>query len=107
MPAKEKKWNNNSFSFFFLFLIRLFVFFFDCDFCSLPVSPHISLPSLSLSSLFVSLYLYISFSHLGVSSMPQVQLIQPDPHPHQFVEAVLDEGVIDGILNMNLPDEQL
>lgn len=37
--------------------------------------------------------------------MPQVQLIQPEPR--QYVEAVLEDGVIGGILNMNLPDEQL
>lgn len=45
--------------------------------------------------------------------MPQVQLIQPDPHPRQgYVEAVLEDGVIGGILNLDLvdpsvPDEQL
>lgn len=49
--------------------------------------------------------LYVSF--LGVNAMPQVQLIQPDPHPRQYVEAVLEDGVIGGILNLNLPDEQL
>lgn len=63
--------------------------------------------NMSTISLVISLYISLSFSDLGVSSMPQVQLIQPDPHPRQYVEAVLEDGVIGGILNLNLPDEHL
>lgn len=46
--------------------------------------------------------------------MPQVQLMQPDPLPRQYVEAVLEDGVIGGILNLqnldldpSVPDEPL
>lgn len=49
--------------------------------------------------------------YLGVNSMPQVQLMQPDPLPRQYNEAVLEDGVIiGGILNLDLdpvPDEPL
>lgn len=40
-----------------------------------------------------------------------MQLIQADPIPRQYVEAALEDGVIGGILNLDLdpsvPDEQL
>lgn len=40
-----------------------------------------------------------------------MQLIQPDPLPRQYVDAVLEDGVIGGILNLDLdpsvPDEQV
>lgn len=49
--------------------------------------------------------------YLGVNSMPQVQLMQPDPLPRQYNDAVLEDGVIGGILNLDLdpsvPDEPL
>lgn len=40
--------------------------------------------------------------HLGVNSMPQVQLMQADPLPRQYAEAALEDGVIGGILNLEL-----
>lgn len=49
--------------------------------------------------------------YLGVNATPQVQLMQPDPLPRQYNEAVLEDGVIGGILNLDLdpsvPDEPL
>lgn len=46
-----------------------------------------------------------------MNALPPVQVIQPEPHPRQFAEVVLEDGVIGGILNLDLdpsvPDEQL
>lgn len=51
----------------------------------------------------------IKKQHQTGNAMPQAQLIQPDPR--QFVEAVLEDGGIGDILNVDLdpsaPDEQL
>lgn len=51
------------------------------------------------------------FLQVGVNSLPQVQLIQPDSLPRQYADGVLEDGVIGGILNIDIdasiPDEHL
>lgn len=46
-----------------------------------------------------------------MNAMPPVQVILQEPHPRQFAEVVLEDGVIGGILNLDIdppvPDEQM
>lgn len=49
--------------------------------------------------LFCDQYACFLFKSVGVNSMPQVQLMQPDPLPRH-----VDGAIEDGVLNINLQD---
>lgn len=57
------------------------------------------------------LYFFFLYTFAAVNAMPPVQVILQEPHPRQFAEVVLEDGVIGGILNLDIdppvPDEQM